>query len=104
MCKFTVIAIVYRQVGFSAADSVTGLKLIEAGVPKENLALLAIPMIPIQILLPLYISKYTAGMHNNMISIALEFMSFYHFTYLLLNMYFHFVYIGTDILICAGRL
>ena len=49
------------QVGFSAADSVTGLKLIEAGVPKENLALLAIPMVPIQILLPLYISRYTAG-------------------------------------------
>lgn len=49
------------KVGFSAADSVTGLKLIEAGVPKENLALLAIPMVPIQILLPLYISRFTAG-------------------------------------------
>lgn len=52
------------QIGFSAADSVTGLKLIEAGVPKENLALLAIPMVPIQILLPLYISRYTAGMYT----------------------------------------
>ena len=49
------------QVGFAAADAVTGLKLIEAGVPKENLALLAIPMVPIQVLLPVYISKYTAG-------------------------------------------
>ena len=36
--------------------------MIEAGVPKENLALLAIPMVPIQILLPVYISRYTAGM------------------------------------------
>ena len=35
--------------------------MIEAGVPKENLALLAIPMVPIQILLPVYISRYTAG-------------------------------------------
>ena len=74
MYKVTVFAIVYHQVGFSAADSVTGLKLIEAGVPKENLALLAIPIVPIQILLPLYISKYTAGMHNNVMFIAVEFM------------------------------
>lgn len=47
--------------GFSAADAVTGLKLVEAGVPKAELALLAVPMVPLQILLPLIISKYTAG-------------------------------------------
>ncbi|KAM6945937.1 acetyl-coenzyme A transporter 1 [Aplochiton taeniatus] len=49
------------KVGFSAADAVTGLKLVEAGVPKEQLALLAVPMVPLQILLPIIISKYTAG-------------------------------------------
>ncbi|KAK6296238.1 hypothetical protein J4Q44_G00339510 [Coregonus suidteri] len=49
------------KMGFSAADAVTGLKLVEAGVPKEQLALLAVPMVPLQILLPLIISKYTAG-------------------------------------------
>ncbi|XP_043925824.1 acetyl-coenzyme A transporter 1-like [Protopterus annectens] len=49
------------KIGFSAADSVTGLKLVEEGVPKEQLALLAVPMVPLQILLPLAISKYTAG-------------------------------------------
>lgn len=49
------------KVGFSAADAVTGLKLVEAGVPKEQLALLAVPMVPLQILLPVVISKYTAG-------------------------------------------
>ena len=49
------------QIGFSAADAVTGLKLMEAGVPKEQLALLAVPMVPLQILLPVIISKYTAG-------------------------------------------
>lgn len=49
------------QVGFSAADEITGLKLVEAGVPKEQLALLAVPMVPLQIVLPLIISKYTAG-------------------------------------------
>ena len=57
----TIPVCLFFQAGFSAADSVTNLKLIEAGVPKENLALLAIPMVPIQILLPLYISRYTAG-------------------------------------------
>ncbi|XP_017570912.1 acetyl-coenzyme A transporter 1 [Pygocentrus nattereri] len=49
------------KIGFSAADAVTGLKLVEAGVPKAELALLAVPMVPLQILLPVVISKYTAG-------------------------------------------
>ncbi|KAG8136071.1 putative Acetyl-coenzyme A transporter 1 protein [Naja naja] len=53
--------ILTAKVGFSAADAVTGLKLIEEGVPKEHLALLAVPMVPLQIILPLIISKYTAG-------------------------------------------
>lgn len=56
-----VIILVTCKVGFAGPDSVTGLKLIEAGVPKETLAMLAIPMIPIQILLPLVISRFTAG-------------------------------------------
>lgn len=46
---------------FAACDSVTSLKLIEAGLPKEKLALLAVPMVPLQIFLPLVISKYTNG-------------------------------------------
>ncbi|XP_054715943.1 acetyl-coenzyme A transporter 1-like isoform X2 [Uloborus diversus] len=49
------------KVAFAATDAVTGLKLIEAGVQKENLALFAVPMVPLQILLPFLISKYTAG-------------------------------------------
>ncbi|NWQ85735.1 ACATN protein, partial [Burhinus bistriatus] len=53
--------ILTAKVGFSAADAVTGLKLVEEGVPKEHLALLVVPMVPLQIILPLIISKYTAG-------------------------------------------
>ncbi|CAO2612996.1 Acetyl-coenzyme A transporter 1 [Lemmus lemmus] len=53
--------ILTSKIGFSAADAVTGLKLVEEGVPKEHLALLAVPMVPLQIVLPLIISKYTAG-------------------------------------------
>lgn len=37
------------------------LKLVEAGVPKERLGLMAIPLIPLQVALPLIIAKYTTG-------------------------------------------
>jgi len=46
-----------------AVDSATGLKLLEAGLPKDRIALLAIPMTPLQIILPFVISKYTTGPH-----------------------------------------
>ena len=39
----------------------TGLELIERGVRKDTLALLAIPLIPLEIFLPFYISRYTTG-------------------------------------------
>ena len=39
----------------------TGLELIERGVTKDSLALLAIPLTPLQIILPFLISKYTTG-------------------------------------------
>lgn len=48
------------QMGF-ASESIVGLKLIECGIHKESLALLAIPLTPLQIVLPLVIAKYTAG-------------------------------------------
>ena len=37
------------------------LKLIEKGVNKESLGLLAIPLTPLEIFLPIFISKYTNG-------------------------------------------
>ena len=49
------------KIGFAVTDSATGLKLIEAGVHKENLALMAIPLVPLQIILPWIISRYTNG-------------------------------------------
>ena len=59
--KLYCIIVLTSKIGYAAADSLTGLKMIEAGVPKEKLALLGIPMIPLQIILPLAIAKYTAG-------------------------------------------
>jgi PAT family acetyl-CoA transporter-like MFS transporter 1 len=49
------------KVSFAACDAVTTLKLIDHGIPKDKLALLAIPLVPLQILLPLVISKHTTG-------------------------------------------
>jgi len=49
------------KIGFAAADNVTVLKLIEYGIPRETLAVFSVPLIPIQIALPLLISRYTNG-------------------------------------------
>merc|ERR1719365_239480 len=57
----TIAMLLTAKIGFAAADSVSSLKLIEAGVPKDKLAMLAIPMIPLQIILPWIISRYTSG-------------------------------------------
>jgi PAT family acetyl-CoA transporter-like MFS transporter 1 len=35
--------------------------MIDGGVPKEKLALMACPLVPLQIILPLIIRKRTAG-------------------------------------------
>ncbi|XP_014367230.2 acetyl-coenzyme A transporter 1 [Papilio machaon] len=49
------------KLGFCASDAVSGLKLVEAGVPREDLALLAVPLVPVQIIMPVILSKYTTG-------------------------------------------
>lgn len=54
-----IVVLLTVKMGFAITDAATGLKLIEAGVPKETLAMLAIPIIPLQIILPWVISKYT---------------------------------------------
>lgn len=51
------------KVSFAACDAVTTLKLIDYGIPKDKIALLSIPLIPLQILLPFIISRYTTGPH-----------------------------------------
>ncbi|XP_023290092.1 acetyl-coenzyme A transporter 1 isoform X2 [Orussus abietinus] len=60
--KIAILVFLTAKVGFSACDAVTGLKMIDAGIPKEKFALMAVPMIPLQIVLPLFISKYTTGL------------------------------------------
>jgi PAT family acetyl-CoA transporter-like MFS transporter 1 len=58
--KKLIIILMTVKIAF-AAESMQFLKIIEAGVPKEKLSLLAVPLTPLQIVLPLLISRYTNG-------------------------------------------
>lgn len=53
--------LVTRAVAFSAAETLTQLKLLERGVPKQHMATLSACMTPISVLLPVYISRWTGG-------------------------------------------
>ncbi|CAF1293845.1 unnamed protein product [Rotaria sordida] len=59
--KSMAIILLTIKIGFCAVDSMTGIELLERGVTKDSLALLAIPLTPLEILLPFFISKYTTG-------------------------------------------
>lgn len=56
-----VVVLLTCKIGFSSTDSMMALKLVEAGIPKERLGLMAIPLIPVQLAMPLVIAKYTTG-------------------------------------------
>ena len=61
--RMYIIIIIYLtfNFGFSAAESVYSLKLVEVGVPRERITQLNLPMIPVQIVVTLLISRYTVG-------------------------------------------
>jgi PAT family acetyl-CoA transporter-like MFS transporter 1 len=58
--KFSLILLTVKA-SFAAVDVVTTLKFVEYGVPKDKIALLAIPLVPLQLVLPFIISRFTAG-------------------------------------------
>jgi PAT family acetyl-CoA transporter-like MFS transporter 1 len=58
--KFALIILTVK-ISFAAVDGITTLKLVEYGIPKDKIALLSIPLTPVQILLPFIISKFTTG-------------------------------------------
>ena len=47
--------------GFSAAESISNLKLVEFGVPNDKIAQLQLPMIPVKIIFTVLLSRYTVG-------------------------------------------
>ncbi|KAK4473080.1 hypothetical protein MN116_004270 [Schistosoma mekongi] len=49
------------KVCFCAADTISGLKLIEQGLPKEKLVFIGILLLPVEVFLPLFITKVTNG-------------------------------------------
>lgn len=49
------------KIGFAATDNVSILKLIDAGVPKDNIMVIHTMMFVVKIIMPLIIAKYTSG-------------------------------------------
>ncbi len=58
--KFSLILLTAKA-SFAACDAVTTLKLIDYGIPKDKIALISIPLVPVQIVLPFLISRFTTG-------------------------------------------
>lgn len=52
----------FLQVGFSATDAVSNLKLIDAGVSKNSIMLITISMYAVKFVIPLVVSRYTSGL------------------------------------------
>ncbi|XP_001947097.1 acetyl-coenzyme A transporter 1 [Acyrthosiphon pisum] len=55
------IILLTAKIGFSAIDVVSSLKIIDKGIPKDDIALIGLLSIPLQIIIPVLITKYTAG-------------------------------------------
>ena len=55
------VALLTCRFGFAAADAITQLKLVEHGMPKEHLALLAVVLSPIGVLCPALLGRFTGG-------------------------------------------
>lgn len=58
--KFSLILLTAKA-SFAACDAITTLKLVDYGIPKDKIALISIPLVPLQILLPFVISRFTTG-------------------------------------------
>lgn len=58
--KFSLVLLTVKA-SFAACDAITTLKLVEYGLPKDKIALLSIPLVPLQIVLPFIISRFTTG-------------------------------------------
>jgi len=56
-----IVFLLTAAISFSAVEGLTQLKMIERGVPKDKIAMLAIPMIPVKIGFTLIITRFTVG-------------------------------------------
>lgn len=59
--KSFILVLLTAKIGFIANESVTGLKLLEKGFSKEDLALAVLVDFPFQILFGYYAAKWSSG-------------------------------------------
>jgi len=59
--KLLAMVLLVSRIAFAAVDNVAHLKLLEKGLPKEQLALFAVASIPFGILCPIVVNKFTSG-------------------------------------------
>ncbi|XP_050523109.1 acetyl-coenzyme A transporter 1-like isoform X7 [Daktulosphaira vitifoliae] len=59
--RILIFALLTYRIAFAATDYVTSLKLLEAGLPKDNFLIVSIALYPFKIILPLVVTKYTSG-------------------------------------------
>lgn len=59
--RVMVLVLLTAKIAFAAADSMTDLKLIAAGITTDKIASRSIFLTPLQIILPWLLGKQTAG-------------------------------------------
>ena len=61
--RMYIIIIIYLtcDFGFSAAEHIYSLKLVELGFPRERLSQLKLPMIPVKMVVMVLMTRYTVG-------------------------------------------
>ena len=61
--RMYIIIIIYltSDFGFSAAEHIYSLKLVEFGFPRERISQLKLPMIPVKLVVTLLMTRYTVG-------------------------------------------
>ncbi|CAI6365998.1 unnamed protein product [Macrosiphum euphorbiae] len=59
--RILAIALLTARIGFAATDSISTLKLIDAGVSKDDIMVINTAMYVVKMIIPLIIAKYTSG-------------------------------------------
>ncbi|RWS13296.1 acetyl-coenzyme A transporter 1-like protein [Dinothrombium tinctorium] len=57
--RWFAVILLTNKIATSAADSVTSLKLVEYGLKRENIGILRLPLIPLQLILPWIVTRFT---------------------------------------------
>lgn len=61
MCLYIIYCILLLQIGFAATEFVTILKLVDAGITKDEIMIMQTALFVIKVFLPIIVAKYTSG-------------------------------------------